>query len=294
MTGHDGTGPDGTGHDGTGHDRTEHDGTWQDGTWQDGTAQAAGRDAVLELVGVRKTYPGSAPVRALAGVDLRIGAGERVAVLGPSGSGKSTLLHILGTLERPTSGVIRVAGRDVSDLSDAEVSAVRGHQLGFVFQQFFLLDHLDAVGNVALGLLYRGGSVPERRLAAAGALARVGVGDRLARRPHPLGHQAAWLGDGRGRDAADDMTAIMPRSRLRAGDTLRSSAGSLRSRAWRAALSALGIAIGIAAAVAVLGVSASSRAALLAELGAEGNLLTVSAGQDFTGSPPRPPPPAPR
>jgi putative ABC transport system ATP-binding protein len=150
------------------------------------TGQTRSGEPVLELAGVTKTYPGSPPVTALAGVDLRISRGERLAVLGPSGSGKSTLLHILGTLERPSTGVTRVAGQEVSGLSDAELSAVRGHRLGFVFQQFFLLDHLDAVSNVALSLLYRGGGAAGRRAAAQDALERVGLGHRLRHRPGEL------------------------------------------------------------------------------------------------------------
>ena len=153
-----------------------------------GVPPAAGAPGtpVLELAGVTRIYPGSPPVAALAGVDVTIRPGERVAVLGPSGSGKSTLLHVLGTLERPTSGTVRITGHDVSSLSDAELSAVRGQRLGFVFQQFYLLDHLDAVGNVTLGLLYRGGSARLRRRAAIGALERVGLGHRLAHRPPEL------------------------------------------------------------------------------------------------------------
>jgi putative ABC transport system ATP-binding protein len=145
--------------------------------------------AVLELAGVSRTYPGSPPVTALAAVELKIHSAERTAVLGPSGSGKSTLLHILGTLERPSQGSVRVAGREVSALPDAELSAVRAYRLGFVFQQFHLVDHLDAVQNVALGLLYRGMPAAQRRAAAVAALERVGLG-------HRLGHRAAQLSGG--------------------------------------------------------------------------------------------------
>jgi putative ABC transport system ATP-binding protein len=145
--------------------------------------------AVLELAGVSRTYPGSPPVTALAAVALEINYAERTAVLGPSGSGKSTLLHVLGTLERPSQGSVRVAGREVSALPDAELSAVRAYRLGFVFQQFHLIDHLDAVQNVALGLLYRGVAAAQRRTAAVAALERVGL-------VHRLGHRAAQLSGG--------------------------------------------------------------------------------------------------
>ena len=141
---------------------------------------------VLEVTGVCKFYPGSPPVTALVAADLVIRASERVAVLGPSGSGKTTLLHVAGTLERPSSGSVRIGGQEVSALSDAELSAVRGRRLGFVFQQFHLLDHLDAVQNEALGLLYRGVRAGDRRAAAIAALDRVGLGHRLGHRPGQL------------------------------------------------------------------------------------------------------------
>jgi putative ABC transport system ATP-binding protein len=142
--------------------------------------------AVLEITDVFKSYPGSPRVTALAAVDLEIRAAERAAVLGPSGSGKTTLLHVAGTLERPSSGSVRIGGQEVSALSDAELSAVRGRRLGFVFQQFHLLDHLDAVQNVALGLLYRGEQARDRRVAAVDALDRVGLGHRLGHKPAQL------------------------------------------------------------------------------------------------------------
>src|SRR6516225_9877108 len=133
---------------------------------------------VLELVDVVKTYPGEPPVVALAGVDLTVEDGELVALVGPSGSGKSTLLHVIGTLERPTSGVVRVAGVDTSAMSDRQLSGLRAQRLGFVFQQFFLLEGLSVIDNVANGLLYRGGSAASRRDQAADALERVGLGHR--------------------------------------------------------------------------------------------------------------------
>jgi putative ABC transport system ATP-binding protein len=132
----------------------------------------------LHLERVVKTYPGTPPVHALAGVDISIDDGELVAVVGPSGSGKSTLLHIMGTLDRATSGLVEVAGVDVAELSDRDLSALRAHHIGFVFQQFFLLAGETALDNVADGLLYTGMALKDRREQAADALSRVGLANR--------------------------------------------------------------------------------------------------------------------
>jgi len=133
--------------------------------------------AVLEMSDVVKRYDGG--VQALRGVDLTVRDGELCAIVGPSGSGKSTLLHIMGTLERATSGLVRIAGTDVARASDRDLAALRARRIGFVFQQFHLLEADSALENVAGGLLYTGTPAPERRRAAATALDRVGLGHRV-------------------------------------------------------------------------------------------------------------------
>jgi putative ABC transport system ATP-binding protein len=145
-----------------------------------------GRHPVLELAGVTKTYPGSPPVAALRGVSFAVAAGELVAVVGPSGSGKTTLLHLLGTLDKPTTGTVRVTGLDIAALSDRALSGLRAASIGFVFQQFFLNEHATAAENVADALLYAGAGLAARRRGAAAALARVGLGHKLRARPTQL------------------------------------------------------------------------------------------------------------
>ncbi len=140
----------------------------------------------LELDSVTMTYGSDPPVPALQGVSFSVRSGELVAIVGPSGSGKSTLLHLMGTLERPSSGRVAITGLDVEELSDRELAAVRATRIGFVFQQFFLAEHSSALENVADGLLYAGAPVAERRERAAEALTRVGLAERLQSRPTQL------------------------------------------------------------------------------------------------------------
>ena len=143
-------------------------------------------ESVLELDGVTKVYGEQPPVHALRGVSFSVRRGELAAIVGPSGSGKSTLLHVMGTLERPSSGVVRIGGVDAARLSDRELSLLRAREIGFVFQQFFLAEHAAVRENVADGLLYAGVPAGERRRQAADALAAVGLGERLKARPTQL------------------------------------------------------------------------------------------------------------
>jgi putative ABC transport system ATP-binding protein len=141
---------------------------------------------LLELDDVTKTYGTEPPVAALQGVSFSVGEGELVAIVGPSGSGKSTLLHLMGTLDRPSSGAVRITGLDSAQLSDRELAALRATRIGFVFQQFFLAEHATALENVADGQLYAGVAASTRRVRAAEALERVGLAHRAAHRPTQL------------------------------------------------------------------------------------------------------------
>ena len=296
---------------------------------------------------VTKVYGEEPPVFALRGVSFSVRRGELVAIVGPSGSGKSTLLHVIGTLERPSSGVVRIGGVDAAGLSDRELSRLRAREIGFVFQQFFLAEHATVRENVADGLLYAGAPAAERYARADEALERVGLSHRATFKPTKLsggerqrvaiaralvGRPAIVLADEPtgnldsttgasimelirelnaagatilmithdagladqlprqirmldGQVVSDDLMSA-DAGRLRLNDALRVTSVGLRARPLRAALSALGIAIGTAAIVAVLGLSSSSQAGLLAEIDRLGtNMLTLEAGQSVTGQP---------
>jgi putative ABC transport system ATP-binding protein len=141
---------------------------------------------VLDIDDVTKAYPGEPPVQALRGVSLTIGPGELVGIVGPSGSGKTTLLQLMGTLDRPTSGQVRITGLDVATMADDDVTYLRATRIGFIFQQFFLAEHSTVLDNVADGLLYAGVPLKHRRQRALDALELVGLAERPHARPTQL------------------------------------------------------------------------------------------------------------
>ena len=142
---------------------------------------------MIELKSLTRRYQmGSTTVMALAGIDLRIGAGEFVAITGPSGSGKSSLLNLIGCLDRPSSGHYLLDGTDVATLADDRVRGLRNHQIGFVFQSFFLLPRLSVLENVLLPLRFADAPDPQAELRARALLDRVGLSERLGHRPSEL------------------------------------------------------------------------------------------------------------
>jgi putative ABC transport system ATP-binding protein len=144
------------------------------------------RSLVLEMEQVTRVFPSDPPVEALRGVSFQVTEGELLGIVGPSGSGKTTLLHLMGTLDRPTSGTVRITGLDVAQLSDRELSGLRATEIGFVFQQFFLAEHQSVLDNVADGLLYAGVALAQRRDEASVALEEVGIAERANARPTQL------------------------------------------------------------------------------------------------------------
>jgi len=141
---------------------------------------------IVELEGVTRTFPGSPPVEAVKDAHMTVADGDHVTIVGPSGSGKSTLLHILGCLDTPTSGTYRLRGLDVGDLNDGQRTSLRGSEIGFVFQSFYLLPYRTVLENVMTGLVYNRNPRRERKQRAIAALERVGLGHRLDFTPRQL------------------------------------------------------------------------------------------------------------